>query len=250
MCSFISLSVYSCCVACVIPQHRNFGFYVEHSIPEYLFKQLHKCAWSPMFLLTSGPFSPQNCKSFFTWQFFNKRTRVCCSQRWAKPSFISSAHLMSLSSTCGSPVSLCCFRGAVPQCSTLFHRSSQCLLRKYSMPLSSYFISRHFRKKSRCRLGSETQPDACKECRAIIYGGCVLDTWSWAHASSEREPLGLWAPANLHKSWYRYGIGAALATAHLTWSVPGFLLLNEPREFIFLSDWCIIVRLRFSWLKP
>lgn len=163
-------------------------------------------------LMTFGPFPPQICKSFFIWQFFNKRMRVYCSRRWAKPTFISSAHLMSLSSTCGSAVPPCCYRDAVPQYSSLFHRHSQCLWRKYSMPLSSYFISRHFRgkKKNRCRLGNETQPDAYKECRGIIYEGCVLDTWSWAHASSKHEPLGLWAQANLHKSWYRYGIVAAL----------------------------------------
>lgn len=46
---------------------------------------------------------------------------------------------------------------------------------------------------------------------------------------------GLWAHANLHKSWYRYIIVAAGASARVTWGVPGFLLLNEPGELISLN---------------
>lgn len=46
---------------------------------------------------------------------------------------------------------------------------------------------------------------------------------------------GLWARANLHKSWYRCIIVAAVASPHVTRGALGFLLLNEPGELISLN---------------
>lgn len=46
---------------------------------------------------------------------------------------------------------------------------------------------------------------------------------------------GLWARANLHKSWYRYVIVAAVASTRVTRDALGFFLLNEPGEFISLN---------------
>lgn len=76
----------------------------------------------------------------------------------------------------------------------------------------------------------------------------------WTHGA-EHMPArgmsssGLWARASLHKSWCRFVIVAAVAAAHGTWGVPGFPLLNEPREFFSLNTRCFTARLRLSWLK-
>lgn len=48
------------------------------------------------------------------------------------------------------------------------------------VPLSRHFDSKHFKKKDRCRLSSETisLTDVYKEYRTIVYERCVVDTWS------------------------------------------------------------------------
>lgn len=83
--------------------------------------------------------------------------------------------------------------------------------------LSSHFVSKHFREKGRCGVGSETLLDSCKEYRTIIYEVCTLDTRSRAYASNQSvNSSGLWAGANVCRSGYRHGIVAAAASACAT----------------------------------
>lgn len=148
------------------------------------------------------------------WEFLNKRINTKFSHKWAKQSFISSAHLMPLSSPRAFPHPHV-MEGLFPNAPLFFTGTALVSAENVAgVLLSSDFVSKHFRNKDRGRLRSETLVGICKQCITVIYEGCTLDTSSWLYASNpSRElfrTLGSW------KSQYRHVSVAAVATTYVT----------------------------------